>query len=360
MMETDIKFHFRLGRGDFRLDAEQAIPGTGVTALFGRSGSGKTTLLRCIAGLERVEEGLFSVGGECWQDTRAGRFIAPHKRALGFVFQDGRLFPHLRVRANLLYGHRRTPRDQRRVLLADIVDLLGLAPLMDRYPDTLSGGEKQRVTMGRALMNSPRLLLMDEPMAGLDRERKGEIMPYLENLRTRFSIPILYVSHDINEIIRIADWLVIMENGRTPDAGPLDRMLSRIDLDIAGHEDAGAMLSVEVIKHDDTFHLTEVRFAGGQLLIPRAARQIGDRLRLRVHARDVSLTLDSPSRTSILNVITAVVTDVAEQSPSRVLVRIEAGGVPLLARITRKSCHDLDLRAGLAVYAQIKSVALGE
>jgi len=357
---NNIRFRFRLDRGDFRFDAADEIPGTGVTALFGRSGSGKTTLLRCIAGIERVAEGFFEVNGECWLDTRKGWFAPPHKRALGYVFQDGCLFPHLRVRGNLLYGHRRTPPARRHVELAEIVEMLGLAPLLDRYPDTLSGGERQRVGIGRALMNSPRLLLMDEPMAGLDGARKREIIPYLETLRAEFSIPIVYVTHDMGELTRIADWLVIMEAGRTRESGPLDEMLSRLDLDIAGQEDAGVVLAVRVMGHDDAFDLTEVTFSGGRLWIPHLARESGERLRLRIHARDVSLTLDPPRRTSILNVVTATVTDVAIQTPSRALVRLDAGGAPLLARITRRSCHNLGLRAGVAVYAQIKSVALGE
>jgi len=356
-----IRFRFQLHRDDFRLDAScQTLPDSGVIALFGPSGSGKTTLLRCIAGLESVEEGVFQINDQCWHDTRKGTCIPAHKRALGYVFQDGRLFPHLRVRNNLFYGYRRTPREQRRVGPDEIVDMLGLAPLMDRYPETLSGGEKQRVTMGRALMNHPRLLLMDEPMAGLDRARKREIMPYLENLRAEFKIPILYVSHDLNEIIAIADWLLVMENGQTLDGGPLDQMLARMDLAIAEREDAGALLQAQVIKHDDEFQLTEVEFSGGKLLIPRLGKEPGERLRLRVHARDISLTLDPPTRTSILNIVTATVHDVVEQTPGRVLVRIDAEGTPLLARITRKSCQNLGLRAGLPVYAQIKSVALGE
>nr|VFJ57320.1 MAG: molybdate transport system ATP-binding protein [Candidatus Kentron sp. FM]VFJ57888.1 MAG: molybdate transport system ATP-binding protein [Candidatus Kentron sp. FM]VFK11814.1 MAG: molybdate transport system ATP-binding protein [Candidatus Kentron sp. FM] len=363
-MNPGITFRFRLGRGNFRLDAQREIPGTGVTALFGRSGSGKTTLLRCIAGLERVQDGFVSVNGECWQDTHTGRFVPPHKRALGFVFQDGRLFGHLTVAANLFYGHRRTPKDRRRAEPGEITDILGLGPLLGRYPGTLSGGEKQRVALGRALMNSPRLLLMDEPMTGLDGARKEEVMPYLEALRFRFHIPFVYVSHDMGEITRVADWLVLMEDGRTHQAGPLAGMLARTDLPIAREEDAGAVLSVVVARHDEGFHLTEVHFAGGRLLIPRTRRGIGERLRLRVHARDVSLTLDPPGRTSILNVITARVMEVAAQGPGRVLVRLDAGGVPLLARITEKSCHELGLReglpGGLRVHAQIKSVALGE
>lgn len=354
-----IRFRFRLARGDFRLDAAHEIPGAGVIALFGRSGSGKTTLLRCIAGIEPVAQGFFHVGGACWQDTRAGLFVAAHKRALGYVFQDGRLFPRMRVRANLFYGYRRTPEIYRHVDPDEISRILDLSPLMDRYPDTLSGGERQRVGIGRALMNSPRLLLMDEPMAALDRARKREIMPYLENLRATCKIPILYVTHDIDELIRIADWLVIMENGQTRQSGPLDEMLSRMDLGIAGHEDAGAVLEVRVIRHDDRFQLTEVRFGGGRLFIPRLPREIGERLRLRVHARDVSLALD-PGRTSILNVVPAIITDIAFPSPGRALARLDAGGAPLLARITQKSCHNLGLRTGLSVHAQIKSVALGE
>nr|VFJ49642.1 MAG: molybdate transport system ATP-binding protein [Candidatus Kentron sp. DK] len=355
-----IRFRFLLERKNgFRLDAEKELPGTGVTALFGRSGSGKTTLLRCIAGLERGAEGFISVHGESWQDSRAKQFVAPHRRSLGFVFQGGGLFPHLSVKANLFYGYRRTPKGERRATPEAIVALLGLGPLMERRPDTLSGGEKQRVAMARALMSSPRLLLMDEPMAGLDGIRKAEILSYLDELRGRFRIPILYVSHDLPEIIRIADRLVFMENGRTGDAGPLREMLVRTDLPIAAQEDAAAMLPVRVVGHDEVFHLTQVCFAGGRLWIPRAEKKAGEPLRLRIHARDVSITLAAPGKTSILNIIAATVTDVVEQSPGRVLVRLDAGGAPLLARITRKSCHELGLRKGLPVYAQIKSVALG-
>nr|VFK44689.1 MAG: molybdate transport system ATP-binding protein [Candidatus Kentron sp. SD] len=357
---TGIRFRFRLNRGTFRFDAAHEIPGAGVIGLFGRSGSGKTTLLRCIAGIERVAKGFFEVNGECWQDTSKKFFVAPHKRALGYVFQDGYLFPHMRVRANLFYGYRRTPRRHRHVEPREIIELLGLSSLLDRYPDTLSGGERQRVGIGRALLCSPRLLLMDEPMAGLDRARKGEIMPYLEGLRANFSIPILYVTHDIAELIRIADWLVFMENGQIPASGPLEGMLSRMDSDITGQEDAGAVLQVRVIGHDDTFHLTEVEFPGGRLLIPRLPRKTGEQLRLRVHARDVSLMLDPPGRTSILNVVTATITELSTRTPGRVLVKLDAGGIPLLAWITEKSCHNLGLRAGVAVHAQIKSVALGE
>nr|VFK32362.1 MAG: molybdate transport system ATP-binding protein [Candidatus Kentron sp. MB]VFK75852.1 MAG: molybdate transport system ATP-binding protein [Candidatus Kentron sp. MB] len=355
-----IRFRFRLARGSFRFAATHEIPGTGVTALFGRSGAGKTTLLRCMAGIERVTEGFFQVNDECWQDTRKRLFVAPHKRTLGYIFQGGNLFPHMRVRANLFYGYRRTPPARRRVEPAEIMETLGLSPLMERYPDTLSGGERQRVSIGRALMNSPRLLLMDEPMTGLDQARKREIIPYLERLRASFRIPILYVTHDINELIRVADWLIIMDNGQILESGPLDEMLSRLDLDIAGLEDAGAVLRVRIMEHDDVFHLTEVRFSGGRLSIPRIDRGVGEQLRLRVHARDVSLTLDPPGRTSILNVVESIITDIATGTSGRALVRLDAGGAPLLARITQKSRHTLGLRTGRRVYAQIKGVALGE
>lgn len=357
-MSVGIEFSLELERGDFRLNAEARLPGSGVTALFGVSGSGKTSLLRCIAGLEQAGRGRLAVNGELWADSAQGLFMPPHQRALGYVFQEGALFPHLSVRANLEYGWRRTPAGRRREQLDRVTEILGIGALLARYPQQLSGGEKQRVALGRALLNSPRLLLMDEPMAALDRPRKAEILPYLERLHAEAEIPVLYVTHDLDELARIADHLVLMEHGRILRQGPLGQMLSSLDLPIARDEDAGALIETTIMGHDQAYHLTRLQFSGGEILVGRIDRPAGEPLRIRIHARDVSLTLEPPGLTSILNVVEARVVDMLEQGPGRIMVRLDVQGTPLLARITRKSQERLGLAPGMAVYAQIKSVAL--
>ena len=354
---NNINFSFELERGEFRLEADAMLPGFGVTALFGASGSGKTSLLRCIAGLEQAR-GRLEVNGECWQDSENKLFVPPHQRALGYVFQEAALFPHLQVKDNLEYGWRRTPGKERKGALDHTCDILGIGGLLERYPHQLSGGEKQRVAVGRALLNSPRLLLMDEPMAALDRPRKAEILPYLERLHAEADIPVLYVTHDLEELARIADHLALVENGRILKQGPLAEMFASIDLPIAQDEDAGAVVETQITGHDDEYHLTHLSFCGGEILVGRINRDPGEHLNIRIHARDVSLALQPPGETSILNVVEAVVTEMADQGPGRIMVRLDAGGTPLLARITRKSQSRLGLEAGMQVYAQIKSVAL--
>jgi molybdate transport system ATP-binding protein len=352
-----VGFSFNLARGGFDLNAEAQLPGSGVTALFGASGSGKTSLLRCIAGLERAA-GRLEVNGECWQDSSRGHFLPPHRRAIGYVFQEAALFPHLRVKANLEYGWRRTPVAQRRGGLERVTEILGIGQLLTRYPHQLSGGERQRVALGRALLNNPRLLLMDEPMAALDRPRKAEILPYLERLHAEAEIPVLYVTHDLEELARIADHLVLMDQGRIRGQGRLADMLCDLELPIARDEDAGALIETRIAAHDAAYHLTHLRFSGGEILVPRVAREVGEPLNIRIHARDVSLALQPPGATSILNVVQAVVMEMVEQGPGRVMVRLDVRGTTLLARITRKSRERLGLEPGTQVYAQIKSVAL--
>jgi len=353
-----IAFSFELEREGFQLNAEAQLPGMGITALFGASGSGKTSLLRCIAGLEQTEKGHLEVNGECWQDSAKGLFIPPHQRALGYVFQEAALFPHLRVKANLEYGWRRTPSAGRKGDLNHICDILGIGKLLQRYPHQLSGGERQRVALGRALLNSPRLLLMDEPMAALDRPRKAEIMPYLERLHAEADIPILYVTHDLEELARIADHLALVEKGRILRQGPLAEMFASIDLPIARDENAGAIIKTQVTKHDDEYHLTHLHFSGGEILISQIERAVGEPLNIRIHARDVSLALQPPGESSILNVIQAIITEMQDQGAGRIMVRLDAGGTPLLARITHKSQSRLGLEVGMPIYAQIKSVAV--
>jgi molybdate transport system ATP-binding protein len=343
-------------RGDFTLDVDLSVPGSGVTALFGPSGAGKTTLLRALAGLDRGVRGSLSVGGEIWQEGE--RALPPHRRALGYVFQEPSLFSHLTVRRNLEYGLRRVPAAERRVDLDRAVALLGLGPLLDRDPAGLSGGERQRVAIGRVLVTSPRLLLMDEPLAALDRESKAGIFPLLERLCEELAVPVLYVSHAADEVARLADHLALMEHGRIRAVGPVAEMFTRLDLPLAYGDTAEAVITATVAGHDDAYHLTHLDFPGGRFAVPREKLERGRRVRVRVLARDVSLTLERQTGTSILNIFPVRVTEVATESPAQVMVRLDAGGTPVLARVTRRSAADLGLEPGGLFHAQVKSVAL--
>ncbi|MBA3595164.1 MAG: molybdenum ABC transporter ATP-binding protein [Polaromonas sp.] len=349
---------FRHRLGGFLLDVDFALPGRGVTAIFGVSGSGKTSLLRCIAGLERAGSGQLVVNGEVWQDDAGGVFVPVHRRALGFVFQEASLFAHLDVQRNLAYGRSRVPAAQRRVSLEQAVELLGIAPLMGRRPDTLSGGERQRVAIARALATSPCLLLMDEPLAALDLQRKAEVLPYLEKLHAELEIPVLYVSHAPDEVARLADHLLLLEAGRVTAAGPTRELMTRLDLPLAHGDAAAAVLAATVTRLEPQWQLAQLEFPGGQINLPSQALQPGQRVRVRIQARDVSLSLHPQAASSVLNVIAATVTGLADDSPGQLMVSLEAGGSTLLARITRKSAAALALRPGSAVYAQVKGVAV--
>ncbi len=352
----NIEARFCIDRGDFSLDVDLRVPARGVTALFGPSGCGKTTLLRAIAGLERHRDGVLRVGDMIWQ--AAGRFVPPHRRALGYVFQEASLFAHLSVRRNLEYGVKRVPREQRKVALEQAVELLGIAPLLERKPAGLSGGERQRVAIARALAVSPRLLLMDEPLAGLDVNRKQEILPYIESLHNELDIPVIYVSHSPDEVARLADYLVLLEAGRVLGAGDIHGMLTRLDSPLAHGSDAESLIEATVAGHDDAYHLTHLDFAGGRFTVIRKPLPVGSAVRLRVAARDVSLTLEHQSGTSILNIFPATIAELIAEGEAQVTVRLMVGGVPMLARVTRKSASVLDLKPGKSVYAQAKSVAL--
>ena len=351
-----LRAHFHVERGEFTLDCRLEVPAHGVTALFGASGCGKTTLLRAIAGLDRHPDGYLKIGEEIWQDGR--HFVPPHRRALGYVFQEASLFSHLTVRGNLEYGLKRVPPGERRLPFDRIIDLLGLAPMLSRRPEGLSGGERQRVAVGRALLASPRLLLMDEPLAALDRASRNEILPFLRRLDEVLEVPVLYVSHSQDEVSRVADRLVFMRAGRIVAAGPISDMATRLDLPLAHGDLAEAVIEAEVAGHDDGFHLTYVDFPGGRFTVAREELPPGHRVRLRLLARDVSLTLERQTGTSILNVFPARVTELADESAAQVMVRLDAAGVPLLSRITRKSAAALGLAPGRELYAQVKSVAL--
>ena len=354
----EIRARFRLNHPGFCLDVDLRLPGRGVTALFGHSGSGKTTCLRCVAGLERADAGYLAIGDELWQDSAAGVFVPTHRRALGYVFQEASLFPHLSVRGNLEFGRKRVA-GAPKVAWEQAVELLGIGQLLERRPAHLSGGERQRVGIARALLTSPRLLLMDEPLAALDLKRKQEILPYLERLHAELDIPVLYVSHSPDEVARLADHVVLLDQGRAMAQGGLQETLARLDLPIAFGEDAGVVIEATVAEHDDRYHLTRLDFRGGAVLVARRPEALGQRLRFRLHARDVSLALQRNDASSITNVLAAAVVEVAAaDTPAHVLVRLDAEGTPLLARITRRSCDQLGVRPGLRLWAQIKAVAL--
>ncbi|MDR0208494.1 MAG: molybdenum ABC transporter ATP-binding protein [Pseudomonas putida] len=361
-MPSPILARLNLARGDFTLDVDLHLPGRGVSALFGHSGSGKTSCLRCLAGLERASHAYIEVNGEVWEDSAKGYFLAPHKRPVGYVFQEASLFPHLSVRGNLEFGWRRIPSTERRVSLEHACELLGIAPLLERRPATLSGGEAQRVGIARALLSSPRLLLMDEPLAALDAPRKREILPYLERLHDELEIPVVYVSHAQDEVARLADHLVLLEQGQALASGPISETLTRLDLPLAQGEDAGVVLEGVVVGHDPHYELFDLRLSGNTgptLRIAHPALVLGSSLRLKVQARDVSLALTADSTSSILNRLPVQVLQWRPaDNPAHVLVSLDAAGNALLARITRYSADQLDLHPGQALWAQIKSVAL--
>ena len=355
---TSIQARFRLDWPEFSLDVDLCLPCRGVTVLFGPSGSGKTTILRCIAGLERAQQGYLAMNGEIWQDGR--HWLPAHKRPLGYVFQEASLFPHLTVLGNLRYGTKRIG-TQRRFSLDQAIELLGIGRLLDRKPDRLSGGERQRIGIARALAVSPRLLLMDEPLAALDIKRKKEILPYLERLHAELDIPVLYVTHSPDEMTRLGDHLVLLADGKVTGQGPLDAMLGNLDYLPAYADDPGVVLEAVVAGHDATDGITLLDFTGGCLWVSLKAHPIGSRVRCRILPTDVSLTLTQAHDTSILNILPATVVGTAEASdPTQTMVRLDVGGCPLLARITRRSRARLGLRPGLELYAQIKAVAFLE
>ncbi|MES2613424.1 MAG: molybdenum ABC transporter ATP-binding protein [Pseudomonadota bacterium] len=348
-----------VSRPGFTLDVDLTLPGRGVTALFGPSGCGKTTCLRAIAGLVRAQPGRVVVNGEVWQDDARHIWRPTHQRALGYVFQEASLFEHLSVRGNIDYGRKRTPRERHTVALDQVVDLLGIAPLMDRRPHALSGGERQRVAMARALATGPRVLLMDEPLAALDGERKAEVLPYLERLHQALEIPVLYVSHAIDEVARLASHMVLMQGGRVLASGRTEDMLVRLDLPLAHGDAAASVVDGTVLRHDAHDHITTVQFAGGQLLLASPTeRPAGEPVRLRIQARDVSLTLAEQVDTSILNILPATVVQVSEDSPGQCMVALDVGATRLLARVTQRSALALALAPGRHVYAQVKGVAI--
>ncbi|NMZ41461.1 molybdenum ABC transporter ATP-binding protein [Pseudomonas proteolytica] len=356
-----IEVRLQLNYSGFALDIDLKLPGRGVTALYGHSGSGKTTCLRCIAGLERAGDGFVQINDQVWQDSRNGVFVPPHKRALGYVFQEASLFPHLSVLANLEFGLKRIPKGQRRVDLAQATQLLGIGHLLDRHPQHLSGGERQRVGIARALLTSPQLLLMDEPLAALDSQRKGEILPYLERLHDQLEIPVLYVSHAQDEVARLADHIVLLNEGKALASGPIGETLARLDLPLARGDDAGVVINGTVSSHDAHYQLLTLQLPDSplQMRVAHAPLDLGKHLRFKVQARDVSLSLQPGEHSSILNCLPVTVTqEIPADNSAHVLVRLDAAGTPLLARITRYSRDQLQVHPGQALWAQIKAVAV--
>lgn len=345
----------------FSLDVDLHLPGRGVTALYGPSGSGKTSCLRCIAGLEQAGQGFVQVNGEVWQDSQNGIFVPPHKRALGYVFQEASLFAHLSVLANLQFGFKRIAKSQRRVDMAQATELLGIGHLLERHPEHLSGGERQRVGIARALLTSPKLLLMDEPLAALDSQRKNEIVPYLQRLHDELDIPVLYVSHAQDEVARLADHLVLLSDGKALASGPIGETLARLDLPMAMGDDAGVIIEGQVCAYDAQYQLLSLQLPATEMSVrvTHAPMDIGQTLRCKVHARDISLALHDSEASSILNRLpVTVVGEQAADNAAHVLIRLDAGGTPLLARITRYSRDQLSVRPGQRLWAQIKAVAV--
>lgn len=340
-VEPVISLKHELRQGDFELKVDEQIPAKGITGLFGESGSGKTTLLRCIAGLEP----------DLSSDSRPA-----HKRNIGYVFQEPQLFPHLTVRRNIEFGARRA--SDSKVDQRQAIELLGLGQLLDRKPRGLSVGEAQRVAIAAVLLRSPQLILMDEPLASLDQRRKDELLPYLDRLHNELSIPMIYVSHSIDEVSRLCDHLLLIENGKIVGSGELHAMLARLDLPMLSGRNAGSVIEAIPKSYDSDFGLTQFYFSGGELCVPGQHDTNAKTVRLRISASDVSICLTQPESTTILNIIPAMVDEVRRTGPSSVLARLVTGDDYLLARITRRSATRLDLKQGDSVFAQVKSVTV--
>ncbi len=361
-MNAHAKLH--LSRNNFTLDVEFTLQAGRICALFGRSGSGKTSILRSISGLERHPHNRLQVDGEIWQD--AHQFLPPHRRALGYVFQEPSLLPHLSVRENLEYGWQRTPVNERHTPFAKVCDWLGLSQLLQRQPGQLSGGEQQRVALARALLSSPKLLLMDEAISSLDHDSKQEIMPYLKQIQQQLHVPVLYVSHAMDEVMQLADDLILLESGRISANDTLSNLLTRHDLPFAHADDAETLITAQVRSNETDFHLVHLDSAFGPLSLISTEISPGTQVKLRIRAKDVSITRQIGTESSILNIFPVQIKQISADRPGSILLSLESRKLPdastpapqLLARITAKSAHNLDLCLNCPVFAQIKGVAL--
>lgn len=358
---STLTVQFEVQYPNFQFQASLEIPLKGVTAVFGPSGCGKTTLLRCLAGLERSPTGAIRFGNAVWQDETQGTFLPISRRPIGYVFQEPRLFPHLSVQSNLEFGLKRTSKEQQRLSFEQIVDILGIQHLLEQRLHHLSGGEQQRVAMGRALLTSPDLLLMDEPLSSLDFTRKREILPFIQRLDTELRMPIIYVSHSMQEVLQLATTLVLLKDGRVTCVGPLSEVFSQLDSrSVMEESHIGAVIDTMVEAHEPEYGLTKLAFGSRHLYVPHQDQPVGDRLRVQILSRDVSIITSPPAfQSSVLNILEATVTEIGTVDLKYPFVDIKLDiGWPLLATITRKSLSALALHPGQQVYAQIKAVAL--
>ncbi|EPY01607.1 ABC-type molybdate transport system, ATPase component [Magnetospirillum fulvum MGU-K5] len=357
-MSTMLEIDVARRQGDFSLDVAFTA-GSGVTALFGRSGSGKTSLINMVAGLSRPDRGRIVVDGKVLFDSQSGLDLPPEARRLGYVFQEHRLFPHLSVRDNLWFGTKRLPVAERRVSLDHVVSVLGIGHLLDRRPTGLSGGEKQRVAIGRALLASPRILLMDEPLASLDAARKSELLPFIAGLSRQFDIPIVYVSHSMEEVLRLADTLALIDAGRLVAIGPVEDLLSSpAYAPLTGHGEAGSVLAATLSADEAEFSISTLSFPGGTLKVGRIASPPGSPVRVRIHAHDVAIALFPPVGLSVRNQLPAIVRSVTPIDSYLTDVMLDCGGCPLWSRITTEAQSELSLKPGMAVTALIKSLTI--
>lgn len=345
---------------NFSLDVDLSLPNSGVSALFGPSGSGKTTLLRCIAGLEQSHHSTISLNGEVWQSGAKSTSLPVHKRPIGFVFQDANLFPHLSANDNLQFAIKRADAGQSIISYDEVIQLLNIEAILSQYPAQLSGGERQRVAMARALLIQPKLLLMDEPLSALDDGLKQEILPYLEQLCQRCQIPIIYVSHSLDEVIRLADYMVVLEKGRVIEEGSTPALLSDLGTSFSRHQDASVLISGIVTRQEAEWGLSWISVDNQTIAFKQGNEKLGDLIRLRIQSRDVSLSLNKQEDSSILNRLSVQVDDLQKDAkdPSLIMVRLLLGGTPILAKITALSAHHLKLEIGQTLFAQIKSVAV--
>lgn len=354
---ADIELGVQLARGNFTLDVDTRLPGSGVTVFYGHSGSGKTTLLRILAGLERVANARVQFKQERWQDQ--GFFLPVHKRPLGYVFQESSLFEHLSARKNLLFAQKRARHTDTGIDIQQVIALLGIEHLLDRYPAQLSGGERQRVAIARALLVKPKLLLMDEPLASLDQARKREILPYLEKLKYELDLPVIYVTHSPDEVAHLADHLVVLDQGRIVASGSLNETLTRLDFPVHLGEEAGAVLEARVTERDSQWQLAKISISGGELWFRDNGIPVGEQVRVRIFARDVSLSVNLHDDTSIINAISAQVLELhTDDHPGLTLVRLQIGDDIIVARVSTRSCHKLAIEPGKQFWAHIKSVAI--
>lgn len=340
------------------LNVDLTLPGGGIIAVTGASGAGKTTLLRAVAGLETALRGRIDINGAVWQDDSAAVNLPAYRRAVGFVFQEPSLFAHLSVQKNIEFGMQRGSLLNRKISMTHAIDLLGIGALLQRNPSTLSGGESQRVAIARALVTSPLLLLMDEPLASLDWQKKAEVLPYLDRLHQEFDIPVLYVSHALDEVAHLADHVVMLEAGKELASGSVFDMISRTDLALCSGDHASSLILARVIARDAHYQLTQAEFSGGTLWLAHCQAEMGAMVRLRIEARDVSLSLYPQRDSSILNSVPVRVRAMHDESAGLMMVELDANSTRLLARITRRSADQLQLQVGAALFAQIKGAAI--